>query len=84
MPKFKDIFILFEIFRYLRKIYKEVENLADNEIENKIKTSSSSSQHKITEKRKDLYTVGICIVFAIIVTTKQYAGDPIGNKYLSK
>ena len=25
------------------------------------------------------YTVGICIVFAIIVTTKQYAGDPIGK-----
>ena len=26
------------------------------------------------------YTVGICIVFAIIVTTKQYAGDPIGKR----
>ena len=28
------------------------------------------------------YTVAICILFAIIVTTKQYAGDPIG-KYKS-
>lgn len=25
------------------------------------------------------YTVAICVIFAIIVTTKQYAGDPIGN-----
>lgn len=24
------------------------------------------------------YTVAICVVFAIIVSTKQYAGDPIG------
>lgn len=25
------------------------------------------------------YTVAICVLFAIIVTTKQYAGDPIGK-----
>lgn len=27
------------------------------------------------------YTVVICVIFAIIVTTKQYAGDPIGKIY---
>ena len=25
------------------------------------------------------YTVAICVLFAIIVSTKQYAGDPIGK-----
>ena len=29
------------------------------------------------------YTVAICVIFAIIVSTKQYAGDPIGENLLS-
>lgn len=28
------------------------------------------------------YTVVICVIFAVIVTTKQYAGDPIGKNSL--
>jgi hypothetical protein len=27
------------------------------------------------------YTVAICLLFSMIVTTKQYAGDPIGQTF---
>ena len=29
------------------------------------------------------YTVAICVLFCVIVSTKQYAGDPIGQMTIS-